>query len=165
MRGKARGFSILELLVVVGIVGILSAIAVWNYYAAVSRAKQKRTMADIRNVAAAWEARAVDTKAYNAAGFSFPGAGISAAQLATMLQPTYFKQIPRVDGWGNAYQFSLDSLPGSAVAATTYGIRSAGGDGRFSGTTYTAGPTTDVDCDIVYAAGTFIVYPEGTQSR
>ena len=32
------------------------------------------------------------------------------------------------------------------------------------GNTYTAGPTTSFDCDIVYSGGSFVVWPEGTQA-
>ena len=68
---RQRGFTILEVLIVVAIIGIIAAIAMANYLNALQRTKQKRTMADIRSVAIAWESRAVDTKAYNAAAVTF----------------------------------------------------------------------------------------------
>src|SRR5207247_5891005 len=66
---RQRGFTILEVLIVVAIIGIIAAIAMANYLNALQRTKQKRTMADIRSIGVAWESRAADTKAYNAAGF------------------------------------------------------------------------------------------------
>jgi 4-hydroxy-3-polyprenylbenzoate decarboxylase len=54
---------------------------------------------------------------------------------------------------------------GSSAAAAGYAMRSTGRDGQLQGTSYIAGPTTDYDCDIVYASGQFIVWPEGVQQK
>lgn len=166
MRRKSDGFTILELLIVVAIIGLIAAIAIANYLNAAQKTRQKRTMADIRSIGVAWEARAVDVKAYNAAaiGFTMPAAPLMYAQVTTLLSPTYMRNIPNFDGWGNALEFAVDQPIGGTPAAT-YAIRSPGRDGRFSGSTYTAGPTTDFDCDIVYSGGAFVVWPEGTQSH
>src|SRR6185436_9506755 len=80
-RKRARGFTLLELMVVVAIIAILAAIAIVNYRAALNRAKQKRTVADMRNIAVAWEARASELARYNAAGFTFPSESFSYGQL------------------------------------------------------------------------------------
>jgi general secretion pathway protein G len=168
MRNHRRnGFTLLELLMVLGIVGVLAAIAIYSFMGAIQRAKQKRSMADIRTIAAAWETRATDARTYNAAGaaFTFPAVGVSYAGLTGALSPTYLRTIPRLDGWQRPFAFGLDSAFGSSTPATVYGIRSAGRDGSFSGRTYTMGPTSDYDCDIVYSSGTFITYPEGVQGK
>jgi type II secretion system protein G len=164
---RARGFTILEVLIVVAIIGIIAAIAMANYLNALQRTKQKRTMADIRSVAIAWESRAVDTKAYNAAAatFNMPPSTITYGELTTLLAPTYMRNIPRTDGWGLALDFALDQPIGGPQQASTYAIRSPGRDGQFSGNAYNAGPTTEFDCDIVYSGGSFIVWPEGTQAH
>jgi prepilin-type N-terminal cleavage/methylation domain-containing protein len=162
---RRGGFTILELLIVVAIIGIIAAIAIANYLNAVQRTRQKRTMADMRSVAVAWEARAVDTRAYNASGFTMPTASISYSQLTTMLSPTYMRNIPSIDGWGYALQFATDRPVGSGTPAAEYAIRSPGRDGQYSGTTYAGGPTTSFDCDIVYSNGSFVAWPEGTQAH
>jgi type II secretion system protein G len=164
MRGR-RGFTIIELLVVVGIVGILATIAINNYYSALHRSRQKRTMADIRSVALAWEARAIDIKQYNASGLglSMPAAVISYGDLRSILAPTYMANIPSVDGWGNPLEFRMDR-PLGAIPAAEYAIRSGGRDARYQ-STYVSGPTTDFDCDIVYVSGQFAIWPEGTQQK
>lgn len=164
MRRHQRGFTILEVLIVVAIIGIIATIAIANYLAAAQRTKQKRTMADMRSLAVAWEARAVDTKAYSAAGFTMPAAPVTFAELTTLLQPTYMRNIPRIDGWGHPLEFAMDQPIGGTPAAE-YALRSAGRDAAFSGTTYAGGPTTSFDCDIVYSMGSFIAWPEGTQGN
>jgi type II secretion system protein G len=159
---RERGFTILEVLIVVAIIGIIAAIAIANYLNALQRTKQKRTMADMRSIAIAWESRAVDTKAYNAAGFTMPASSLTYAQMTTLLAPTYMRNIPSTDGWGYPFDFASDQPVGGPQAAA-YAIRSPGRDGVFSGTSYTPGPTTAFDCDIVYSGGAFVVWPEGTQ--
>lgn len=163
-RGEGAGFSTIELLIAVAIIGIIAAIGISNYYTALHKARQKRTMADIRGIAVAWEARAVDIRQYNAASaaFSMPPAVISHAELRSILAPTYMSNIPQFDGWGNAFEYSLDQPIGSGRGAAEYAIRSGGRDDRYQ-STYSSGPTTSFDCDIVYASGSFIVWPEGTQ--
>ena len=166
MRQQRRGFTLLEVLIVVAIIGIIATIAIANYLSAAQRTKQKRTMADMRSIAVAWEARAVDTKAYNAAaaGFTMPATMLTFADMTTLLAPTYMRNMPRIDGWGKALEFATDQPIGGRGAAE-YAIRSAGRDGQFTGTTYTPGPTTSFDCDIVYSMGSFVVWPEGTQAN
>jgi general secretion pathway protein G len=169
MRGlrNGKGFTLLELLVVVGIIGILTTIAINNFYNAVQRSRQKRTMADMRSIAVAWEARAVDMKQYNAAAatLDMPPAKLTFAQVDALLVPTYIQHIPDTDGWGAPLDFATDFAIGSGRGAGAYAMRSGGRDKAFTGDTYQEGGTTDFDCDIVYMSGQFIVWPQGTQSH
>ena len=79
-RGHA-GFTLIELLVVVAIIGIIAAIAIANDLNAVAKARQKRTMADIRTIATAWEQRNAEKGSYTAAGFSFPAGPVTFTDL------------------------------------------------------------------------------------
>ena len=163
---RRNGFSVIELLIAILIIGIIAAIAMGNYFNAINRAKQKRTMADMRGIAVAWESRAVDVKQYNAAGgFTMPAAAITYPEITTMLIPTYIRSLPRTDGWGNPLQFGVDQPIGTTTGAAGYTIRSPGRDGKTEGNSYVGGATTNYDCDIVYASGQFIVWPDGVQQK
>ena len=163
---SARGFSIIELLIAVLIIGIIAAMAASNYFNAIHRSKQKRTMADMRSIAVAWEARAVDVKQYNASGaaFSIPAGSVSYQEMVTMLSPTYMRTFPSADGWGFPLQFRVDQTVGAPRSAAEYALRSPGRDGIYS-SSYVDGPTTNYDCDIVYSSGQFLIYPEGVQQK
>ena len=168
MVKRQSGFTLVETLVVVAIIGLLAAISIPLTLNSINRAKQARTMADIRAIGSAWETRNTEVKAYNAAGasrFILPPTTVTAANLTRILSPTYIRNMPVRDGWNGALDFRTDSQIGNARLATTYAIRSRGRGGiQDRARTYTVGPTTNFDCDIVFAHGAFWVYPEGKQN-
>ncbi len=64
MRHERFGFTLIELLIVVAIIAILAAIAVPNFLEAQVRSKVSRVKADMRTLATAIEAYAVDSNHY-----------------------------------------------------------------------------------------------------
>lgn len=123
----------------VPIAGILAAIAIPNILTAMERSRQKRTMAEIRTLAAEVERKAVETGAY-------PSTPPASAH----------------DGWGTALRYECIAEEDRPCAG--YVIASAGKDKTFEHDSlqqYTPGETDQFDCDIVFANGSFVQTPEG----
>jgi type II secretion system protein G len=162
VRERERGFSLVELLFVVAIIAILVAIAVPNLLNALNRSRQKRTMAEMRSVATAWEARATEVGGYSIAGLSWPATPDDATSIANTLAPTYIKRIPTHDGWDHPLKV------GTSADGQTYAIKSFGSNRLedTAGLTYLDEPigTSKYDCDIILANGIFVMYPDGPQN-
>jgi type II secretion system protein G len=160
MKKRESGFTLIELLIVIAIIGILAAIAIPNLLNAVQRGKQKRSMSDIRTMATAVEAYAVDNNFYPNAQCTGKFTAITTSLNVTtglsVLAPTYIANPVRLDGWRNAFLYNTSSNN------QEYGFRSTGRDG--STTTFTCITTTNFNDDIVYSNGGFINYPEGSQN-
>lgn len=171
LRNRQRGFTLIELLIVVAIIGIIAAILIPNLIDALQKAKQKRTMSDIRNTGTAWMSWLTDQVGSTAAGssntFSLTpfGTAKSYANMVSTLRPTttffYMQEIPQKDGWKTDIQYFSNS---NLLASRVLAIRSAGKDQSFGGTDYTVGPfvATDYNQDMVWSDGYFVRWPGGS---
>jgi|ERR1041385_1256434 len=130
------------------LIALAAFVAIPSLHTAMLRSEQKRTMADMRTIATAWEARAEQRNTYLVGR---PGK-VSSEELRRALEPKYVKRMPRTDGWGNPFQLSSTDAE--------YTIRSIGSDHR-ADAKIIPGPNTDFARDIVYSNGSFVSYPEG----
>ena len=75
-RRRQAGFTLIELLIVVAIIGLIAAIAIPNLRNAMNKAKQGRTLADMRTIGSALETYSIDNNLYPRSRTYLVGAGI-----------------------------------------------------------------------------------------
>jgi len=147
------------------VLSVLAAIIVPNILTAMGRSRQKRSMADMRSIAAAAEARATDWNHYPEGDTSH-----LASAIQKDLAPTYIRNMPALDGWEGPFRYYWwkKEATDEFGLAESYAIVCAGKDGVFEhddARKYTPQSTGAFDCDIVFIDGFFIVYPEGIQAQ
>jgi general secretion pathway protein G len=143
------GFSLIELLIVVAVIGLIVAIAVPNLVNAIQRARQSRTVADASAIG-----KGVSMYQQDFTKFPLATTNTDAMTLRPSLRP-YIRNFSPVDGWRRAFLYT--STDGNHYTLISYGL-----DGAAS-LPYTEGPTSYFDEDIVITDGFFFQYPEGVQ--
>ena len=133
------GFSLIELLIVVAIIGIIATIAVPQLLDAIDRSRQRRTMADMRNIATANGTYYVDQGAY--------------ASALSDLQPNYMQVVPANDAWGTAFEYS--------TASGSYYLESYASDGADGPSAPSPWINDPYDVDLELTTGQFIQAPTG----
>jgi general secretion pathway protein G len=140
------------------------AIAIPNLLNAIQRAKQRRTMGDMRSIATAIESYATDYNSYppaaaQAVTWSAGTPATVGSKLGTYIAPTYIKVLPMTDGWNSWLEYATGNNQAN------YYLQSGGRDGKFEAITVDAGQTTDFNNDIIFVDGQFVRYPEGAQKN
>ena len=127
-----RGFTLIEIMIVVVILGLLAGVAVYSYPRFLDRAKRQKARADLSVISGGLEAFYGDKHRYPA-----NQEGLKA------LSPEYVKSVPS-DPWGRAYQYVQPGRNGVAFEVITYGA-----DGREGG----SGPDADLSTANLNAEG------------
>lgn len=119
------GFSLIELMVVIVIIGLLTTIVVVNVLPSQDRAMVEKARADVRLIETAFELYRLDVSRYPTLE-----EGIEALLLpprgSSVRSEGYIKSLP-TDPWGNQYQYLY---PGEH---SSFDVFSYGADGRLGG--------------------------------
>ena len=122
MSRKRKGFTLIEMLIVVVIVGILAALLIPQFITSIQKAKQKGTMQDMNGIAKSLIDYITDV------GYvpEQSGAMVAGSTFIEELRPFYVKAMPMMDQWGTAfYVYCGSDAIGSAGLG---GVTAAGPD-------------------------------------
>jgi len=154
---REAGFTLIELMIAVAIIGLLGAIAIGPISSYVQRAKLARTAADIQQVGQAW---VVWSALHGHLGGNL-GDGEAVGPCPKLIFPFQLEQIlemkvPTADAFGQPTEYRGDAYPPTMLM-----IRSANSDGLFEGN-YTNGTvfaTNDRASDIVWFQADKVQWP------
>ncbi len=144
-----RGFSLVEVLIVAAIIGLIVAIVIPNLMNAIQRARQTRTVSDIRTISIGLGIYQQDYTEFPVAGSLGPLADVSDDLIPLV------GEVPVSDAWNFAYQYKSDG--------DTYSLASMASNG-IADLPWTLGSTSYFDEDIVILDGSFFQIPEGEQN-
>jgi general secretion pathway protein G len=144
-RKKQEGFTLIEIMVVILILGLLATLVVQSLRGATDKAKRTKAMADIAELKTALDRYYIDMGSYPTSDQGLPalvnpgGAGgqggtqvSSSGGSAGGSDDSYIQRIPN-DPWGNPYVYTSDG--------SSYTLKSYGADGAEGGT----GKNADID--------------------
>jgi general secretion pathway protein G len=123
---KARGFTLLELLVVMVIIGLLAGIVAPQYFAQIGKSNSKVARAQIESFGQALDQYRLDVGQYPTSEQGLLALRTAPQQVARWQGPYLKRDIPE-DPWGRAYQYKRPGQHGE------YDLVSLGADGQPGG--------------------------------
>jgi len=105
---KEKGFTLVELMIVIIILAVLTGIAIPSYMALRNRARESATEAEMKNIATALELYMADIEKYP----------------ATLTITAYMDPVPANDAWGKTYVYAQTGS-GTGYTLTSYGVDGA----------------------------------------
>jgi general secretion pathway protein G len=126
-RGRSAGFTLLELLVVIVIIGLLAAFVAPKYFGQIGRSKMQIAKAQIESFDKGLDQYRIDTGHYPTSEAGLVALFVQPANEGNWHGPYLKKGVP-TDPWGNAYAYKI---PGSD--GREYDIVSYGADGQQGG--------------------------------
>ncbi len=139
MLKKAKGFTLVELLIVVAIVGILSALVIPNAIVAIQKAKQKEAMKQIVHLATAC-ADYVTTVGIAPDSGNQSGPLLVNSNFLSAISPMFLKVCPITDAWAHPFRVytgtavaSVYDIPAEGIGRDDFLIVSLGRDGEDGG--------------------------------
>ena len=129
-RSSDTGFTLLELLVVILIIGLLTGIVAPRFLSQISRSETTATRAQIDAFDKALQAYRIDMGRYPSASEGL-AALVSAPASEPRWRGPYLKDNVPADPWGSAYQYRYPSTHGKDYDLVSYGRdRAPGGSGE-----------------------------------
>jgi len=135
---RQDGFTLIEIMVEILILGLLATLVVQSLRGATDKAKRTKAMADIAELKTALDRYYIDNGSYPTteqglqALVTPPSQGSNSAQATNYEEGGYIRRIP-LDPWSNPYVYQSDG--------NTYTLKSLGADGAEGG----SGKNADID--------------------
>ena len=133
-RQQQAGFTLIEIMVVILILGLLATLVVQSLRGATDKAKRTKAMADIAELKTALDRYYIDSGSYPTSDQGLQALVSPPSQNGGGDPPAdgYIKRVPN-DPWNNPYVYQSDG--------NTYTLKSLGADGAEGGT----GKNADID--------------------
>lgn len=153
-KNMKRGFSLIELLIVIFIIGVLAAILIPNLLVSLQKGKQKSTIGDMHSIGIAIESYISDVSS----------APVSNGTIRNSLNrdwfvPFFIKTLPITDSWGTDFQYQSRNNNKESYSVISFGKDKKSGPNpptRF----YSVTKLSDFNFDIIFSNGQFSQIPK-----